>query len=310
MSAEGEFTNSLFESKWWLDAVAPGNWHEILIEDHGRVLARLPVVIKGNGIGIPKYTQTIGIWFSDEILKNDANLNRQKDLIAQIIEKFPPSGDIKIYLDPSNRYFMPFYWAGFQIVPKITYQINSLSDLAKVYASFSANTRRDIKLATKKVQVRQSDDIEYLITLVLNNYGRQNRAYVVKPDIIRNIYSSAKFNNACRLLAATDEIDQVHSMALLIYDSRSCYYLLAGSEPHLNSKSCANSLIVWEGIKFASTVSRVFDFEGSMVKGIENFFRKFGSVPVVYYEVRRQGLFTRVFEILKPGVKKLLGHKK
>ncbi len=309
MGEKLNYTNSIFECSWWLDAVAFGNWNEIQLEDEGKIIARWPYVIEGSNIKIPKYTQTLGIWFSEEILRSDHNYNKRKELTIELINRLPKTSNVKINLDPSNDYFMPFYWEGFKISPKITYRINSLDDLGMVYSSFSKNTKRDIQHAKKLLQIKVIDNIEILIDLIIKNYSSQNRVYVVKPEQIRRIYNSCVMNNACKLMTAVDNENNVHSIALFVFDKRNCYYLLAGSEPKLNSKSCANSLIIWEGIKFASTVSKSFDFEGSMVQSIEKFFRKFGATPTTYYEIRKQTYLKQLFEITKPIIKKILKHK-
>ena len=73
--------------------------------------------------------------------------------------------------------------------------------------------------------------------------------------------------------------------------------------------SGAQSLILWEGIQFAAAHSKVFDFEGSMVEGIENFFRQFGGVCTPYYVVSRKTILSQLLQILKPRIKRLLGYK-
>ena len=40
----GKYTNCIFEEPWWLDIVAPGEWHEATVEENGKVIARLPYV--------------------------------------------------------------------------------------------------------------------------------------------------------------------------------------------------------------------------------------------------------------------------
>ena len=37
---------SLFSQPWWLDAVAPGCWSEVVVENDGRVVARMPYVMR------------------------------------------------------------------------------------------------------------------------------------------------------------------------------------------------------------------------------------------------------------------------
>ena len=59
-------SNAIFQQPWWLDAVAPGQWGEVTCEEGGRVVARLPYVVRGR----PRFrvltqsslTQTLGPW--------------------------------------------------------------------------------------------------------------------------------------------------------------------------------------------------------------------------------------------------------
>ena len=66
---------------------------------------------------------------------------------------------------------------------------------------------------------------------------------------------------------------------------------------------------MWHGIQFAATVSMEFDFEGSMIPGIESFFRGFGGNPRTYFRVYRGGIYFRFLNYLKPHIKKILNYK-
>jgi hypothetical protein len=44
---------------------------------------------------------------------------------------------------------------------------------------------------------------------------------------------------------------------------------------------------MWEAIQFASTVTSAFDFEGSMIKSVERFFRAFGAKPYPYLVISK-----------------------
>jgi hypothetical protein len=54
---------------------------------------------------------------------------------------------------------------------------------------------------------------------------------------------------------------------------------MAGSDPRFRT-SGAMSLLTWEAIKYAGQVTRRFDFEGSMLRPVERFFRAFGGRQV------------------------------
>ena len=58
--------NAIFQQPWWLDAVAPGQWAEVTCEHDGRIVARLPYVVRGRrGLRIltqSSLTHTLGPW--------------------------------------------------------------------------------------------------------------------------------------------------------------------------------------------------------------------------------------------------------
>ena len=308
MNKTSAYTNSVFEQPWWLDAVAPNIWKEIFVKEEDEIIARWPIVIKGNCILMPKLTQTLGFWLSERILESDPYYNKRKKIINLLLEQLPKNKSIKIRLDHKINYFLPMHWNNFVIYPCISYRINDLSDIDSIFNSFNYNVRKHIKTASKNVIIKTIDDIELLLTLMEKTFKLQNRKYPISRNLIRNIYSSCKEYQACKLLYAFDKDENLHSGSLFVYDKNVCYHLIQGSDPKYRN-SRANSLLIWEGIKFASTVSKTFDFEGSMIEGIENFFRQFGGTPIVYYQIRKQNIALEIFELIKPRIKTIIGYK-
>ena len=64
------------------------------------------------------------------------------------------------------------------------------------------------------------------------------------------------------------------------------YYLTSGVDQKYKSTGLI-SLLIWEAIKLAAKMKLSFDFEGSMNKTIEPFFRSFNPEVQHYYNVTR-----------------------
>jgi hypothetical protein len=64
------------------------------------------------------------------------------------------------------------------------------------------------------------------------------------------------------------------------------YYLIPCYDPQYKS-SGASALLVLEAIKLAQRLGVAFDFEGSMIKGIANHYKQFGSTATYYYSVEK-----------------------
>lgn len=301
------YTNSVFEEKWWLEAVGNGKAHEIIIKDTNDIIARWCFVKQGKKVLMPPQTQACGIWFSDTLISSDYYYKKRKDIINKMIE-LSASKFFNISLDVSNDYFLPFIWRGFNVYPRITYRIESLEDIQKVYSRFANIVKKNIKSALHKVNVIEGHNVTPLYSLLQKTFGLQQRKYPYSFDFIDNLYKVSLSHNSAKLLYAYDINNNLHSGALFIYDSNVCYYLIAGTDPAYRS-SGANSLVIWKGIQFASTVSKTFDFEGSMIEGIENFVKQFGGIPKVYYEIKRETIFKQVLNVFKPYVKRFIGYK-
>jgi hypothetical protein len=304
--------NSVFEQPWWLDAVAQGRWQSIEINSGGKTTARLPYVLyKRFGfkiIGMPPNTQTLGIYFEDTGAKLSNKLGRQKDLIFAIIDQLPERCNVDIALDHRCLYVMPFIWKGFKIQPCFSYRIENLNDLDEIWNGFRANIRTDIRKAEKILHICDDLSINALIKMQRKTFQRQGRSIKGHSEILIQLDKAARTHDARKLICAVDGDGNIHAAGYFVYDERNCYYLIGGGDPEFRN-SGAGSLVLWEGIKFASTVSEAFDFEGSMIEDIERFFRAFGGKPTVYYRVTKLNPLLSLLDYMKPRIKKIIGYK-
>jgi lipid II:glycine glycyltransferase (peptidoglycan interpeptide bridge formation enzyme) len=80
-----------------------------------------------------------------------------------------------------------------------------------------------------------------------------------------------------------------------VYDKNNCYYLLGGVNKNSGIQGI-NNLLIQKSIEKAKEVGcKTFDFEGSMLKGVEKFFRGFGPELVPYYTVNKATLPLEIF---------------
>ena len=280
-----EYANSVFEQPWWMEAVAPGKWKEVFVKDEEQIIARWSFCQNNNAIYMPGLTQTAGPWIEkiSPIFREQAE--HDKKCIYELLDQMPGKTSICLALNPDLQYFLPFVWRGFQVIPRVSYQIQDLTDLEQIYKGFSKNIRRDIKAAEKKLHISDEPSVEILMEIMRKTFAEQKRKYPVPEEIIERV-----------------------AAAVFVYDKNVCYYLIGGKDSSYKNSN-APTLLIWEGIKLASKVSSKFDFEGSMIEGIEGFFKRFGGIPVIYYEISRLSFWRKVLQDAKPFVKKMLGYK-
>lgn len=88
------------------------------------------------------------------------------------------------------------------------------------------------------------------------------------------------------MLFAVDAQGKPHASVYLVWDAKTIYSLMRGSDPILRT-SGATSLLMWKAIEFASSQGKRFDFAGSWVESIERFVRAFGGRQTPFFEVSK-----------------------
>lgn len=285
---EVEETIPIFSQAWWLDAVAGDSWDVCMVEKGDQILATMPYVVKKKfGLTLltqPKLTQTLGPWLKPSTAKYSKQLSQQKDLMEALIDQLPKYHYFSQNWHYSNTNWLPFYWKGFNQVTRYTYVIDDLSNIDDVWGAFQENIRREIRKAENKFNLVVKEDLPFSDFLLLNlkTFLRQGMQLPYSESFVSQLLSTAKNRNQCRWFIAQDGDGRNHAGALLVWDSESAYYLMGGGDPDLRN-SGATSLCIWEAIKFASTVTKRFDFEGSMIEPVERFFRAFGAKQTPYF---------------------------
>lgn len=287
------WVNSVFEQPWWLDAVAPGGWSEVSVRRGDEVVARLPYTHERRfgvtAITMPCLTQNIGPWLAPMTGKYARRLETEKKLLGQLIESLPPFDFFCQNFSPTLTNWLPFYWAGFEATVRYSYRIEDLSDLDRVRSEFQEQVRRGIRKAEAAVEIDRDFPLEDLLRLNAQTFARQGLRVPYSDDLVRRLDAACAQRGARRILGAVDAKGRAHSALYVVWDERILYPIINARDPELQTFG-SNTLLYWEAIRLASQVSRVFDFEGSMIKPIEHFVRGFGGRQSPYFSVSKSGI--------------------
>ncbi len=290
----------VFAQPWYLDACAEGgDWHAVLARENGRVVGALPYFCKQKGpfryATMPPFVKWLGPYVLPE-LRGDPR--REPAVVAALLAQLPPLAAFKQNCHPTLTNWLPFYWQGFRQTTYYTYRLHQLHDLARVEAGLSPGIRRDIRLARQRVRVVHDHSLATFYAVNRLSFTRQGLNVPYSEARFRRLDAALAAQGARQLFFAVDAQDRVHSVAYLIWDATTAYYHLAGDDPALRA-SGAGILLAWEAIRYASEVLglRCFDFEGSMLPGVERVRVRFGAVQTPYSFVWRYQ--SRLFEWLE-----------
>ena len=289
-SSGGRPDEPIFHQPWWLDAVAPGRWDAATVDRGGRTVAALPFVVRGprwlRVLSQPPLTPFLGPWIArEEGAKYTTSLGDQMELQAELEAKLPAASAFHQSFSSTVVNCLPFIWAGYRAEVRYTYQLTDLTSEEALWEGLAGNIRREIRKARRQLEVREATDVDRFYDVWAKTFARQGAA---APDRARleRIDAACAERDARLMLFACDEAERVHAVAYVVWDRGTAYYLMGGGDPQLRT-SGASSLLVWEAIRRARAGSQVFDFEGSMLRPVERFFRAFGGRQTPYLHVSR-----------------------
>ncbi len=290
----------LFAHPWYLDACAEGgDWDVVLAEKKGRVVAAMPFFYKQRGpfryATMPLFVKWLGPYLLPELR---GQLPQEHELLKQLLAQLPLLAAFKQNFHPALTNWLPFYWQQYQQSTLYTYQLHGLRELARVEAGLSTGIRRDIRLARPRLRVVHDRPLAELYRVNALSFARQGLPVPFSLAQLARLDAAVQAAGAGQRFFAVDEQDRVHSVAYLVWDASTAYFLLAGDDPALRA-SGAGVLLAWETIRYASEVRGLdcFDFLGSMLPGVERMRVRFGAVQTPYFFVWKN--HSRLFGLLE-----------
>ncbi len=283
-------TVPLFHQRWWLDAVAPGTWQEARVEENGTAVARLPYVSRRMwGLRLllaPPLSTRLGPLVDPGGGRYAARLRRFDHLVDQLVDRLPPADLVRQTCHPQLLSWLPLHRRGFRVEPQVSYVLDDLSDLDRVWAGVSGQTRRVIRSAERVLEVRRDDGSGQLERMVRATFRRQRLEVPYDVSVVGRIVRAGLDRDRATVLSAVDAAGAVHASLYCIRDDERAWYLGGGGDPALRA-SGAGSLLMWELIKDSAKHVPAFDFEGSMIPGVERYFRNFGGRQETCFAVTR-----------------------
>ena len=290
---------SIFEQDWWLDIVCgTNNWDALLFLHKDEIIGSMPIynISKGK-IKMPPLTQTLGITiFNKKSCSYHEEIELENKIHLAFIEKLKEAKSFNYRFKAVKNNFIPWHWNGFKLELRYTYVIKK--EIGNDYeAIFSKSRRRNIRNARKngvEIIVNPTDAIEHLVLLTEKTYRRQGKDIPYNKELINLIAINCIERNKGSIIIAFHENKPIAG-ALYVHDSKNVFQLITGIDEKY-SKLNAMDLVISEGIGLAFNNNLIFDFEGSMIEGIEYYFRSFGAQQKIYVNVIK---INNLFDILK-----------
>ncbi|MDR0611879.1 MAG: GNAT family N-acetyltransferase [Dysgonamonadaceae bacterium] len=295
-----ELSIPVYSRDWWLDCVCgESSWDVLLCLKNEIIEATMPYYTPCRGvISMPFYTQTMGIWFNPafEDKRYSHDLFRKQTICEDFIMRLPVHDYFLQNFHYSFTDWLPFYWNGFRQTTRYTYVLPDIGNPDELWNGLSENICRNIRKAKNKYQLTVRRNIPADIFLKINAqvYQRQGIA-PYQPEILKKLVDISRSRGQGDIWGAYDAENRLHAGVFVVWQ-KNCAYYIAGGNNAESRKSGGLALAMWAAINDLSGQVRSFDFEGSMIRGVEHFFREFGArqMPFFSLEKGKMGLLEKI----------------
>ena len=291
----------IFLEWWWIDSVTGGEWDVVFSLTNDNIIkGAMPFQLRRVSkifsiIKMPKQTQIMGCWFNYPKNQKFANkLSFEKEVMHELIDQLPNVDYFMQRFHYSILNWLPFYWKGFKQTTQYTYVLDNIGDLERVKNNMLGTQKRQLKKAKKlQISVYEEKNIDKFYEMNRLSFQRQNINIKYSKVFLENLHEKIMQRDQGVILFAKDSDNNAHAAIYVIWDQKSAYLMWSGGDPEYRN-SGAKTLLVYEAIKICSSFVNRFDFEGSMMKNIEQYNKSWGAIPVPYHKIYKFN--SRLFE--------------
>jgi len=297
---KNELSIPIYSRDWWLDCVCgDSSWDVLLYLKNEEIEAAMPYYSPLKKIiTMPSFTQTMGIWFNPAFEDRDysGNLYRKQAICEDLIMRLPAHDYFHQNFHYSFTDWLPFYWNDYRQTTRYTYVLPKIGNPGDLWNNLSENVSRNIQKAKNKNQliIKRNVPTDSFMEINAQTYQRQGmKPY--HPEMLKRLINLSRSQNQGDIWGAFDEQNRLHAAVFIVWQENCAYYIAGGSDTKLR-KSGGLAMTMWTVINDLSGQVGAFDFGGSMVKGIERFFREFGTLQKSYFVIEKgkMGLFKKI----------------
>ena len=291
----------LFHKNWWLDIACPA-WDVVMVTKGDQVTGVWPYP-KEQKIGIsisrnPALTPYLGphVFFPKD-LKESKKDNYEHEVLRSLFQKVP---NIKIWnaaCRPGLKQIGLFKEHEFNTGFRQTFIIDLCESEDNLLGAMHEDFRRSIRKASTDITItNETELIDLLYEYQVATLVRNKESINYTKEKMKELFQKSLQMNSCALWVARKE-GKILAMLWNLRDDVRAYYLVSSKNPEIDDNHVMPAL-VWHAMKHSKSLGKIsFDFEGSMIPGVERFFRNFGGRRELYPILQKTNSMT--WEILK-----------
>lgn len=284
----------VFNQPWWLDAVCgTGEWDAALAFDgSGQVVGALPYFLSrkwGFPVNVmPPLTPFFRLLLpaAPESALQSALYSQYDESIRRLLSQLPPAVWFAQQYDYALSDWMPFYRLGYDQTTRYSYVVEDISNPASVFRGFDGQLRNEIRQAEQALSWSADLDAGAFYELTEILFRHKKMPVPFGKDFFLHLDKVLAQRQSRILLGARDNAGAWTAGIYLLLDRDRIYFLASARNPALDRHN-GTSFLLWKAMEMLAGTRQTFDFEGSMIPGVEQRFRAFGGVRKPYFRISR-----------------------
>ena len=259
----------IYGNSWYLDIVAE-SWDLLVLGDYEMVMPLTHRKKYGiTYIFLPPWVQQLGIFSSRDI---------SEETIRKFLKAIPGKFKLVDVLFNYNNHFSSKH-----LLIRDNFILNLKSPYQSLFDGYNKLRKRSVKKAQiLNLKIKEVDNAESIIKLFKENKGAELKKDESDYEILNQLVLKGIRQDKVEILSVSDSHENLLGGVVFFKNKNRIVYLFSavnieGKENHAITTAIDFIIQKYSGSNW------ILDFEGSMIPGIEKFFRSFGAVLENYY---------------------------
>jgi GNAT acetyltransferase-like protein len=288
---------TVFHSSWWLQVSASSLRILVVRDGSGQLVGGIPLTYRRAAgldlIHAPALTPYLGPIFD---LSGARSTCEQLHLMRQygevLARAIGPFDSFRCMAGACAPDLQGFLWAGFQVSLAYTFRFFSHQKADEITKGMTRTHLQKLSKARRlKLTVTRDREIETLLELRALTYQRKGIRPSCEDDLVLRLWRAGAAREQANLYIAKTEQGRAVAGLFTVHDRRATYQIVSGFDPEFPDVPGQN-LVLWAALQDALNAGRDFDFEGSSLRGVETFYRRWGSSAVPVWRIEKAGTVT------------------
>lgn len=282
----------VFYQPWWLDAVAgEDGWDAVVSYDKENNITGIWSFSTIRQIGFSfsrafKLTPFSGpyLFYPKQSSHPAKQLSFEKKTLIILAKQIKKKKFLFFnqYSSPFLNNTQPLLRSGFKSSVVYRSVLRTQHSKEQLFSNLKRDKKHRINRFKKYGKITQEINPSLLYNFITASYNRRKQKPAYSLSLYKNLTHHSIKNHAGIMLFAYNEKSQPVGGCFLVKDAYR-YYMINTGMPTLNND--ALSALIWESILLAKDEEKDFDFCGSMIPGISDFFQSFGANQECYQQL-------------------------